>query len=270
MEIILPEIVSIGIFNAQNVAQNKNLTKKRTTTMFEIEIPIEDGGVTYINSEGMVVEPSFVICAKPGQTRQTRLPFKCYYIHFMINRGALYNTLMDMQSFVKTDRFDKYKELFERMHKYFETAVEADEIILQSLVMELIYTLAKDSHSLQKREQIKTNNYEVIEKAIKYIKDNITSDLSLDTVSAYAGMSPIHFHNCFKTATARTLRQYVEEQRIRKAANMLITTDCTLADIAYECGFSSQAYFSYAFKRKMHMTPREYAKHIFGRYEKEM
>lgn len=270
MEIILPEIISIGIFNAQNIVHNKNLTKKRTTTMFEIEIPIENGGVNYINSEVMTVEPSYVICAKPGQTRQTRLPFKCYYIHFILKQGALFDTLMDTQNFVKTDRFEKYRELFEKMHKYFETAVEVDEIILHSLVMELIYTLAKDSVRLQKREQIRTNNYEVIERAIKYIKDNLTSDLSLDTVSAYAGMSPIHFHNCFKTTTARTLRQYVEEQRIKKAANMLITTDYTLADIAYECGFSSQAYFSYAFKRKMNVTPREYAKQIFDRYEKEM
>ncbi|MBQ3124322.1 MAG: helix-turn-helix transcriptional regulator [Clostridia bacterium] len=270
MEIVLPEIVSIGVFNAQNIAQNKNLTKKRTTTMFEIEIPIENGGVSYINSDGIAVEPSFVICAKPGQTRQTRLPFKCYYIHFILNSGVLYDTLMNMQSFVKTDRFDKYKEMFERMHRYFETAVEADEIILQSLVMELIYTLSKDSQRLKKREQIKTNNYEVIERAIKYIKGNLTSDLSLNTVSLYAGMSPIHFHNCFKTATARTLHQYVEEQRIKKAANMLITTDATLTEVAYECGFSSQSYFSYAFKRKMSVTPREYAKRVFGRYEKEI
>ncbi|MBR0359492.1 MAG: helix-turn-helix transcriptional regulator, partial [Clostridia bacterium] len=148
--------------------------------------------------------------------------------------------------------------------------VETDEIMLYSCVLELIHMLIKDSSKLQKRDKTKTNNYEVIERAIKYIKENITSDLSLETVSRYAKMSPIHFHNCFKTATARTLREYVEEQRIKKAANMLITTDFTLADIAYECGFSSQAYFSYAFKRKMHITPREYAKQIFKQYAKEI
>ena len=63
-----------------------------------------------------------------------------------------------------------------------------------------------------------------------------------------------------------TIHEYVEEQRIKKAANMLITTDYTLAEIAYECGFSSQSYFSYAFKRKMNKTPREYAKEVFERY----
>lgn len=270
MDVIMPEIVSIGVFNAQTRAKNASETSKRTTTMFEIEIPIEEGGVSCINSEYAEVTPTFVICAKPGQMRRTKLPYKCYYIHFILKSGTLYDELMNLENFVKTDRFEKYKNIFEKMNKYFETAVETDEIMLYSLVMELVHTLIKDSDRLQKRAKIKTNNYEVIEKAIKYIKENLTSDLSLETVAKYAQMSPIHFHNCFKTATARTLRQYVEEQRIKKAANMLITTDLTLTEIAYECGFSSQAYFSYAFKRKMQLTPREYAKQIFYRYEKEI
>ena len=269
MNIVLPEIVSIGIFNAQTRAKNTSETSKRTT-MFEIEIPTEEGGVSHINSEYAEITPSLVICAKPGQTRQTKLPYKCYYIHFILKHGDLYDELMDAECFIKTDRYEQYIKIFEKLNRYFETAVETDEIILYSYVLELIHMLIKDSDRLQRHEKAKPNNYEVIERAIKYIKKNLTSDLSLETVSKYSQMSPIHFHNCFKTATARTLREYVEEQRIKKAANMLITTDFTLADIAYECGFSSQAYFSYAFKRKMNVTPREYAKQIFKRYEKEI
>jgi len=270
MEYILPEIVSVGIFNAQNVFHGKIITNKRTTTMFEIEIPIEKGGVSYINAESVKIEPSTVICAKPGQIRRTKLPFKCYYIHFILKEGALYEHLMNTPDFVLTDRSDKYFEVFERMQKVFESPSNEDEILLYSLVTELIYMLAKDSERVRLREQIKPNNFVIIERAIKYIKENLSADLSLKTVAAYAGMSPIYFHNCFKTATARTLREYIEEQRIKKAANMLITTDFTLAKIAYECGFSSQAYFSYAFKRKMNQTPREYAKSIFERYDKDI
>ena len=106
----------------------------------------------------------------------------------------------------------------------------------------------------------------VIRSVAGYIKENLTEDLSLKKLSQFAGFSPIHFHNCFKASTGITLHEYVEEQRIKKAANMLITTDYTLAEIAYECGFSSHSYFSYAFKRKMNKTPREYAKEVFERY----
>lgn len=269
MEIMLPEIVSTGIYNSQVAVKNKAVTKNRKTTMFEIELPIEEGGISYINSEKMPIEPNMVICAKPGQMRHTKLPFKCYYIHIILSGGTLYDTLIDTPNFVKTNKFPKYLELYEKLWKYFDSGLENDKIILHSLILELIYTLSKDSQKLLIRENIKNSNYKVIETTINYIKSNLTSDLSLETVSEYAGFSPIHFHNCFKASTGKTLHEYVEEQRIKKAANMLVTTDYTLTKIAYECGFSSQSYFSYAFKRKMQLTPREYTRKIFKRYETE-
>ena len=106
----------------------------------------------------------------------------------------------------------------------------------------------------------------MIEKSIKYIKEHITEELTLERVSKNVSFSPIHFHNCFKIATGKTLHEYVEEQRIKKAIVLLTTTALTLSEIAYQCGFSSQSYFSYVFKRRMNITPREYAKEEYNRY----
>ena len=79
-------------------------------------------------------------------------------------------------------------------------------------------------------------------------------------------LSPIHFHNFFKKSVGKTLREYVEEQRIKKATGLLLTTNDSLTKIAFECGFSSQSYFSYVFKRKMKITPREYVKDVYAKY----
>ena len=57
-----------------------------------------------------------------------------------------------------------------------------------------------------------------------------------------------------------------EPERIRKACGLLLSTDWTLTRIAQECGFASQSYFSFAFKRKMEMTPREYTRSMAERY----
>ena len=74
-------------------------------------------------------------------------------------------------------------------------------------------------------------------------------------------------HKVFKASTGKTLHEYIEDRRIKKSINLLISTDMTLTEIAYECGFSSQSYFSYAFKRHTGLTPRDYAKNIFEKYE---
>ena len=129
--------------------------------------------------------------------------------------------------------------------------------------------MINDSKKMEINASVKGANLKIIEDVIEYISNNLTSDLSLEAVSSFSGFSPVYFHNCFKASTGKTLHEYVEEQRIKKAINMLVTTKNTLTKIAYDCGFSSQSYFNYAFKRKMHITPRQSAKMVFSQYEME-
>ena len=267
MDIILPEIVAAGIYNSQIAVKDRAITKNRKATMFEIEIPIEEGGISYIASEERHISPDIVICVKPGQIRHTKLPFKCYYIHMILNTGTLYDILADIPVFIETKRSAEYRKIFEGLCKHSNSPLEIDRIKAFSLVLELVYLLDKDSKKQLYRNGLKSGNYEIIEDVIKYIKENLTSDLSLNAVASYASLSSIHFHNCFKAATGKTLHEYVEEQRIKKAAGLLVSTDLTLTEISYECGFSSQSYFSYAFKRKMKMAPRKYAKEVYKRYD---
>ena len=156
MEIKLPEIISIGIYNTNIAVKNKTVTNNRRTSMFEIEIPIENGGISYMDSEQMRLRPNMVICAKPGQVRHTKLPFKCYYIHFILTESELCTKLNELPNYLKTDKYEKYLDLFQKMYKYYNTAISTDEIILQSLVLELLYSLIKDS----KKQQLKNQTYQ--------------------------------------------------------------------------------------------------------------
>ena len=263
---ILPEIVAVGIYNSRIAAKNVKISKKRKTSMFEIELPIEDGGISYIDSNSKQINTNMIICAKPEQVRHTKFPFKCYYVHMIVHSGALYDALISTPDFFETDKVNIYKEIFIKLIKYYSTLSNSEEIILQSLLLELIYTINKDSTSKNKNGNF-TNNYSMIEKSLQYIKENITEDLSLESIAKTMLLSPIHFHNTFKAAVGKTLHDYVEEQRLKKAVTLMLTTNYSLTQIAYECGFSSQSYFSYVFKRRMKKTPREYVKEIHNRYE---
>jgi len=235
--------------------------------MFEIELPIICGGVSYINDESSQITPDMIICAKPDSIRHTRFPFECYYVHMILNGGPLYDTLIEIPDFLLTEKNGTYKAIFERIVKYYNTLDTRDEIILQSLILELIYTISKDAENVKRWKNGKKPKDETIEKALTYIKNNLTEDLNLKTIAKNMSVSHIHFHNSFRSAVGKTVREYVEEQRIKKAISMLITTDLSLTEIAFECGFSSQSYFSYVFKRKMKKTPREYIKEINEKYE---
>ncbi len=264
---ILPEIVSIGIYNFQKAHPKTTVSKKRKTNMFEIELPIKTGGISFIDAESSAIGSDIIICAKPGQIRHTKAPYECYYIHMLISDGALSDILLKLPDYINIENTEYYKEIFTDLYNYYSAAVEEDEIILQSMVLKLIYSLNRDANIRLNKENTKSINHLIIEKTLNYIKDNLSEDLSLEKMAAMMSLSPVYFHNCFQTSVGKTLRDYVEEQRIKKAINLLITTDLTLTQIALECGFSSQSYFSFVFKRRMGTTPRQYVKEIFTKYE---
>lgn len=267
MRYAIPEVISAGIYDIELAAKGRVLTNNRKTVMFEIELPLCDGGISYVNSEERPIRSDTLICAKPGQIRHTRAPFSCYYMHVMISEGELYETLMGLPNFIKTDKKEKYLELFKRFCRHWENGTQSEELISGSVMLEIFYHLITDAKGTTVREKIKSNNYAAIESTVSYIKANLTAELSLETLAQRAGFSAIYFHKCFKASVGMTLREYVEAQRIKHATMLLVQSDMTLTDIAYECGFSSQSYFSYAFRRKMGMTPREYAARLWERYE---
>ena len=183
----------------------------------------------------------------------------------IVYEGPLYDILIETPDFFETEKSEEYREIFKRIRKHYINPAKSEELMLQSLVLELVYKIGKEN-ARRTKERSSANSL-LIDNAIDYVKTHLTEDLSLEAVSKIMSLSPIHFHNTFKSATGKTLREFVEEQRIKKAANLLITTNDSLTKIAFECGFSSQSYFSYAFKRRMKKTPREYAKEIFSKYE---
>ncbi len=266
MAIVLPELVAAGIYNSAIAAKGKTITKTRKTTMFEIELPTEDGGISYISDEASPIRTDIMICSKPGQLRHSRVPFKCWYVHFMLAEGILREMLMQLPFFIPVRQRERYAALFQRMSGYFESGLAEDQLMVQSLLLELIYTLYQEGQRQLHPVAVRQNNDAIVSRVIRYVQENLTADLSLTAMADLAKLSPIHFHNCFKASTGRTLRQYVEEQRIKKASNLLVTTDWTLTEISSVCGFSSQSYFSSAFKRRMGVTPREYAREVAKRY----
>ena len=262
----LPHIVSAGIFDSRVARKNAVVSKGRTTTLFEIELSIEEGGVSYIDAGAVSIAPGIVISAKPEQQRHTKFPYKCYFVHMSVPQGPLRDALTNTPDFFKTEEAERYESIFKKLIKAYDSLSEKEEILLQSLVLELIYTVSKDS-AVNFSGKKSAGGVFLTERALRYVKEHLTEPLTLERVAGAMSLSPTYFHNTFKFAVGMTLRDYIEEQRIRKAIALLQTTDFSLAKIAYECGFSSQSYFSAVFKRRMKTTPRKYVQQLYDKYE---
>ena len=90
------------------------------------------------------------------------------------------------------------------------------------------------------------------------IETNPGADLTIETLAKEAHLSPFHFARAFKAATGVAPHRYVTDRRIEKAKFWISEGRRPLAEIAYLCEFSSQAYFTKWFKRLVGATPRAY------------
>jgi AraC-like DNA-binding protein len=72
------------------------------------------------------------------------------------------------------------------------------------------------------------------------------------------GISRVHLNRRLKAITNDSPGNYIRNYRLKHAAWLLINKKITIAEVAYAVGFSSQGYFSNAFKIHYGMSPTEY------------
>ncbi len=101
---------------------------------------------------------------------------------------------------------------------------------------------------------------EPVQKAINYISENLTAELSLEVLALYTHFSSHHFHRLFLLCTGEAPMEYVRRMRLRAASRDLLSTSLNVMGISLKYGFESQDGFCRAFKRYYGITPGEYKK----------
>lgn len=93
---------------------------------------------------------------------------------------------------------------------------------------------------------------------LDYINDHLEQEIKLADLAALLGMSQFHFSHLFKQAIATTPYQYLLQQRIERAKQLLKQTDQAIMEIALQCGFNNHSHLSQQFRRLTGMTPKSY------------
>lgn len=100
-----------------------------------------------------------------------------------------------------------------------------------------------------------------IKRVQEYVSTHLEECISLADLAKAAGLSRMHFAAQFRAATGCRPHDYVLQQRIESAKDILSTTDMPLAEVALAVGFYAQPHFSTVFKRLTDETPARWRKH---------
>ena len=99
-----------------------------------------------------------------------------------------------------------------------------------------------------------------IKKAKQFISRNLNKPFQIDDLAKYVGLTPNYLSAVFSRYEQSTIKEYILQERIHAAQNMLKYSDYTLSQISYYFCFCSQSHFSKTFKKFVGQTPSVYRK----------
>ena len=91
-----------------------------------------------------------------------------------------------------------------------------------------------------------------------FVEHNMTdSDLSVETIGAELGLSRVQLYRKIKALTGLSPVELLRKARLQKAKELIKSTDKTIAEVAYEVGFTAPSYFTKCFKEEFGISPSD-------------
>jgi AraC family transcriptional regulator len=92
----------------------------------------------------------------------------------------------------------------------------------------------------------------------EYIHAHLDQEIQLADLANIVGISQYHFSRLFKQSMGISPHQYLLQQRVEQAKQLLKNSRLAIAEIALQCGFNSQSHMGKAFRELTGMTPSQY------------
>lgn len=268
MESGLPKIFASGIFDTSvrldfRMRNTDIPTTLRTVREYEIEFFCEDGGVSFINGTENPIKKGCILVASPGDKRQSLLHFKAMFIHFAANNERLEELISSLPRFIRDCNYEKYHKLFSRVCDRAPDFDDYSDVADAGRLIELLYSLRKDCAVNIFADAKAENTQSAILSAVEYIKKHYFEPINADTLAQMCHLSTSYFYRIFTQVTDLAPNEFIIQTRLKAAQTMLVSSDTSMAEIAERCGFNSQSYFSFVFKERVGMSPKEFRKKHF-------
>ena len=96
-----------------------------------------------------------------------------------------------------------------------------------------------------------------LQRAIDYIEENLTENLTIADIAKQANVSMYHFQRIFTILTDMSVGEYIRRRRLTLAAQELTRDACKVIDLAYKYGYETPEAFTKAFRKQHGVTPSE-------------
>ena len=161
----------------------------------------------------------------------------------LFSRAAIAGGLYPETALTLTDRYFQATEASQTFHELQDIA-----ITMQTDFVNRVHKIRHSENGYSKAVQTITD----------YIQLHLEEEILLSDIAKEMGYSDYYLSKKFKKETGKTIKEYIRDARLQRAAFLLKTGRHSIQDISQQLHFSSFSYFIECFKQKYGMTPGEY------------
>lgn len=111
----------------------------------------------------------------------------------------------------------------------------------------------------QECQKEKLSHDELTQQTKAYIIENLKEELRVETIAKKFYLSADYLTRIFKKETGMSISDYIVEERMFLAKELIQGGKLSISRVSYECGYDNYSYFTKVFKKKYGVTPREYS-----------
>lgn len=256
----MPILFGAGEFDSHQKFHHIDISNHRKVVCYEFEYYSMDGGFSEINGTRYPMRSGNLLLGRPGDIRRSTLPFRTHFFYLSNVNGTLKQVLHSLPSIMRSnDRTADYKT-FLRIIDLFLTGTPAGELAALGEILLLVQRMTQMKAASTYMVKDASSDH-ILAQAQQIIDSRFYEDLTVDVIAGECHISTSYLHRLYMETLGTSPHTELLNRRIMEARTLLTQTILPLGEIAFRCGFHSQAYFNDCFKRKTGVTPGIFRKH---------
>ncbi len=259
-EILVEKLATRGVHLDPANAVSKREAQGSILDCFELTFFEGDwtGGLV-INGVHYRAAAGHFICCKPTQHRRAKAPLRSYSISINTADPQLQQALNSLPTYAFHPEMDTIIDLVKKMYFLATRTSLLDRLEISSQTATVLRMLLQAQYPLEfTRARNPRRHQAALLSANEYLKTHLEEDVDLVQLAKGSHLHPTYFHKLFTAAFGKTPAEQLMYYRILASREYLRRDDCTIAEIARKCGFSSQSYYCRKYKEISLETPSQF------------
>ncbi|MDF2814868.1 MAG: hypothetical protein K0Q81_1068 [Paenibacillus sp.] len=241
-------------------------------SFFEVCYVLDGEGEYTDNGIDYTLSPGTHFCSKPGVTHQIRTEegLCLLFVAFDLDEaGSQDSTIESFRSLAAhgeawvpdgthTATAFLWRTLLIQANGMGNLPVAAIQSVAYSLILSFLTLFGHN----EQRSSVKQGPAILLQQAKHYIRDNLSRPLTLRDIAEYLSVSERHLSRLFSVGIHENFTNYIRDERIRLAAQLLGSSELSIKEIAEATGFSSVHYFTRLFMKVKKLPPGQFRKRL--------